>query len=157
MGQLIVAIMEKVQAMKTGATLDDATEALIRDVLATDVTDDAIIDFSKVVYTDTFKSVLRLILERSLTDSKNPILRHVYHNLLDIEELLVRYFVGFYIGKDLHMKTYSYIAWTLWMYLVNCEKEIVKAAGENIVSLPVYSKLNSDDIVVTFNYTSFAY
>ena len=143
--------------MKTGATLDDATEALIRDVLATDVTDDAIIDFSKVVYTDTFKSVLRLILERSLTDSKNPILRHVYHNLLDIEELLVRYFVGFYIGKDLHMKTYSYIAWTLWMYLVNCEKEIVKAAGENIVSLPVYSKLNSDDIVVTFNYTSFAY
>lgn len=76
MGRLIVAIMEKVTAMKTGATLDEETETLIREVFATDVTDDTIIDFSKVVYTDTFKSVLRMILERSLSNSTNPILRY---------------------------------------------------------------------------------
>ena len=157
MGRLIVAIMEKVTAMKTGATLDEETETLIREVFATDVTDDTIIDFSKVVYTDTFKSVLRMILERSLSNSTNPILRHVYHNLLDIEDLLMRYFIGFYTGKEIQMKTYSYITWALWVYLVNREKEITVASGENFNTLPVYSQLQSDNIVITFNYTSFAY
>lgn len=157
MGRLIVAIMEKVTAMKTGATLDEETETLIREVFATDVTDDTIIDFSKVVYTDTFKSVLRMILERSLSNSTNPILRHVYHNLLDIEDLLMRYFIGFYTGKEIHMKTYSYITWALWVYLVSREKEITDAFGENFNTLPVYSQLQSENIVITFNYTSFAY
>ncbi len=157
MGRLIVAIMKNVTAMKTGATLDEETEQLILEVFATEVTDEAIIDLSKVVYSDTFKSVLRMILERSLTNSTNPILRHVYHNLLDIEDLLMRYFVGFYIGKEPQIKAYSYIAWILWAYLVNREKKIVTTCGEDLLYLPVYSQLCSDNIVITFNYTSFAY
>ena len=94
MGQLIVAIMNKVESMKTGATLDQETAELIEEVFGENfaVTDESIIDFSKLVYTDTFKSVMRQILERSMQEPNHPILKHVYHNLLDIEDLLMYIF-----------------------------------------------------------------
>lgn len=90
MGQLIVAIMNKVESMKTGATLDQETAELIEEVFGENfaVTDESIIDFSKLVYTDTFKSVMRQILERSMQEPNHPILKHVYHNLLDIKHYI---------------------------------------------------------------------
>lgn len=47
MGQLIVAIMNKVESMKTGATLDQETAELIEEVFGENfaVTDESIIDF----------------------------------------------------------------------------------------------------------------
>lgn len=51
MGQLIVAIMNKVESMKTGAILDQETANLIEEVFGENfaVTDESIIDFSKLV------------------------------------------------------------------------------------------------------------
>lgn len=48
MGQLIVAIMNKVESMKTGAILDQETANLIEEVFGENfaVTDESIIDFS---------------------------------------------------------------------------------------------------------------
>lgn len=160
MGRLIDILMSKLLSMREGTVLDEDTQELIREVLGAEVliNDDSIVDFKKLVFTDTFKSILRTILQRSLSNSRHPILRHVYHNILDIEQLLLKYFIGFYTGQEGYMKSYIYIAWMLWGYLVSKEKELSIEKGENFDNLPLYSQLRHQDTwkVISFNYTTFA-
>lgn len=160
MGRLIDILMSKLLSMREGTVLDEETQELIREVLGEEVliNDDSIVDFKKLVFTDTFKSILRTILQRSLSNSRHPILRHVYHNILDIEQLLLKYFIGFYTGQEGYMKSYIYIAWMLWGYLVSKEKELSIEKGENFDNLPLYSQLRHQDTwkVISFNYTTFA-
>lgn len=159
MGELIVKLFRKIQQIKQGATIDDEIENLIHEVFGTQINDDSIIDFSKLSYTETFKSVIVCILNRSINDSENPVLRHVYKNILDIEQLLLQYFYGFYTGQSGYIKNYMYIAWVMWAFLVNEEKQISQhyLDGNNFESLPVYSQLRTSNWnVVSFNYTSFA-
>lgn len=154
MGNLIVRIFQKITDVKQGAAIDEETEQLIREVTGLEPTDHAIIDFSRINYTETFKTIITHILRSSLHDSANPILRHVYKNLLDIEQLMAQYFYGFFTGKQGQIKTYLYIAWTLWAYLIHREQEL----NPDLNSQSVYDQLlGKDDIqVVTFNYTTLA-
>lgn len=179
MGSLIVRIFQKITDVKQGAAIDEEIEELIREVTGLEPTDHTIIDFTKLNYTDTFKTIITHILRSSLHDSANPILRHVYKNLLDIEQLMAQYFYGFFTGRQGQIKTYLYIAWTLWAYLIYREQELRESSlelrEENAEStensdpsdsLSKPSSLNSqlyrqlqgkDDIqVVTFNYTTLA-
>ena len=168
MGSLIVRIFQKITEVKNGAAIDEETEELIREVTGMDPTDNTIIDFTKLNYTDTFKNIITHILRSSLHDSDNPILRHVYKNLLDIEQLLVQYFYGFFTGRQPQIKTYLYISWVLWAYLVHCEQEnnvdlnvddnVNPNVNDDVNLRSVYGQLRGkDDIqVVTFNYTTFA-
>ena len=59
-----------------------------------------------------------------MQNPNDPIFCHVYRNVLDLEDLMRKYFIGFYIGRESQIKTYSYIAWTLWAYLVNQEQAV---------------------------------
>lgn len=160
MGRLIDILMGKLLSMREGTIIDEDTQELIREVLGEEVliNNDSIVDFKKLVFTDTFKSILRTILQRSLSNSSHPILRHVYHNILDIEQLLLKYFIGFYTGQEGYMKSYIYIAWMLWGYLVSKEKEVSIEKGEDFDHLPLYSQLYHQDEwkVISFNYTTFA-
>ncbi len=160
MGRLVVAIMDKVSSLRSGAVLDEETAQLIEELFGQTirVDDEAIVDFSKLVYTDTFKSVMRQIMERSLLQPNNAILKHVYHNLLDIEEILVKYFVGFYTGNIGSIKTYIYISWMLWSFMKVKEKEIYDTHRDDLCNkLPIYSQIPTDWNIVTFNYSSFAH
>lgn len=159
MGQLVVAIMGKMQSLEAGASIDEDTARLIRDVFGNDIPiyDESIVDFSKMVYTDTFKSVMQGILQRSMGNAQNPVLRHVYRNLLDIERLMVKYFIGFYTERTNDIKNYLYISWMIWAYLMHAEKGIVDSLGENYASMPVYSQIPDEWKVITFNYSRFAY
>lgn len=58
--------MDKLIGMREGTTIDANTQELIREVLGEEVLvgDDSLIDYSKIVFTDTFKSVLRTILQK---------------------------------------------------------------------------------------------
>ncbi len=156
MGNLIVRIFQKITDVKQGAAIDEETEELIREVTGMEPTDHTIIDFTKLNYTDTFKTIITHILRSSLHDSANPILRHVYKNLLDIEQLMAQYFYGFFTNKQGQIKTYLYIAWTLWAYLIYREYNL--DLNLNLNSRSVYGQLRGkDDIqVVTFNYTTLA-
>lgn len=160
MGELITILMEKLLVMREGTAIDDDMQNLIREVLGDEVLliDDSLIDYSKIEFTDTFKSVLRTILQRSLNNSNHPILRHVYRNILDIEQLLLKYFIGFYTGKESYMKSYIYITWMLWGYLVSKEKKLSEERVDNFDQLPLYSQLNNQEQwkVISFNYTTFA-
>ncbi len=154
MGSLIVRIFQKITDVKNGAAIDEETEELIREVTGLEPTDHTIIDFTKLNYTDTFKTIITHILRSSLHDSANPILRHVYKNLLDIEQLLAQYFYGFFTNKQGQIKTYLYIAWTLWAYLIHRENNL----NLDLDSQTVYNQLRGKDNlqVVTFNYTTLA-
>ena len=163
MGNLIVRIFQKITDVKKGAAIDEETEALIHEVTGMEPTDHTIIDFTKLNYTDTFKTIITHILRSSLHDSANPILRHVYKNLLDIEQLMAQYFYGFFTDKTGWIKTYLYIAWMLWGYLVHCEQELSLEHPEDAqcstINAPqIYRQLaGKEDIqVVTFNYTTLA-
>ena len=115
MGNLITILMDKLIGMREGTTIDAETQNLIQEVLGEEVPigDESLIDFSKIVFTDTFKAVLRTILQKSMDDSRHPILRHVYRNILDIEQLFLKYFIGFYTGQESYIKSYIYITWML--------------------------------------------
>lgn len=154
MGSLIVRIFQKITDVKEGAAIDEETENLIWEVMGQAPTDHAIIDFSKLHYTNTFKEIITYILRSSLHDSTNPILRHVYKNLLDIEQLMARYFYGFFTDRMGQMKTYLYIAWVLWAYLVHEEQRLELAINQP----PIYKQLEGKEElqVVTFNYTTLA-
>lgn len=157
MGQLIVRLFHKITEVKDGAAIDEETEELIREVTGIDPTEETIIDFSHVNYTKTFEDIVKYILQTSLHDTENPILRHVYTNLLDIGQLLAQHFYGFFTNKPSEIKTYLYIAWTLWAYLVHEEQTVVSDTGIED-SLPVYGQLNGKEQVqvITFNYTTLA-
>lgn len=157
MGQLIVRLFHKITEVKDGAAIDEETEELIREVTGIDPTEETIIDFSHVNYTKTFEDIVKYILQTSLHDTENPILRHVYTNLLDIGQLLARHFYGFFTDKQSEIKTYLYIAWTLWAYLIHEEQRIMTEHGSD-ASSPIYSQLSGKEQVqvVTFNYTTLA-
>lgn len=156
MGQLIVRLFHKITEVKDGAAIDEETEELIREVTGIDPTEETIIDFSHVNYTKTFEDIVKYILQTSLHDTENPILRHVYTNLLDIGQLLAQHFYGFFTNKPSEIKTYLYIAWTLWAYIVHEEQAV--AAGSQSDSVPVYGQLSGrvQVQVVTFNHTTLA-
>lgn len=156
-GQLIVRLFHKITEVKDGAAIDEETEELIREVTGIDPTEETIIDFSHVNYTKTFENIVKYILQTSLHDTENPILRHVYTNLLDIGQLLAQHFYGFFTNKPSEIKTYLYIAWTLWAYLVHEEQTVVSDTGIED-SLPIYGHLNGKEQVqvITFNYTTLA-
>lgn len=156
MGELIVRLFHKITEVKDGAAIDEETEELIREVTGIDPTEETIIDFSHVNYTKTFEDIVKYILQTSLHDTENPILRHVYTNLLDIGQLLAQHFYGFFTNKPSEIKTYLYIAWTLWAYIVHEEQAV--AAGSQSDSVPVYGQLSGrvQVQVVTFNHTTLA-
>ena len=164
LGSLIVRLFNKIIEIKKGAEIDAETEMLIEEVLGTTVKDDAIIDFSRINYTQTFKSIIEDILQKSIYDAENPILRHVYKNILDIEQLLSKYFYGFYTGQIGYVKDYLYISWILWAYLVNEEKLIAQQTQEQADKPNLYVQLRDfgshlEDAtcqLLTFNYTSYA-
>lgn len=98
LGMLIVRLFKKVLDFKKGAEIDAETMNLIEEVFDTVVKDDSIIDLSHLNYTDTFKNIIVEILQKSIHESNNPILRHIYKNMLDIEQLLAGYFLWILYG-----------------------------------------------------------
>ena len=161
LGNLIVRLFRKIIDIKAGATIDPETESLIEEVFGTVVKDDTIIDFNHINYTDTFKNIIIEILQKSMHESNNPILRHVYKNILDIEQLLSQYFYGFYTGHVSYVKDYLYISWILWAYLVNEEQRLgqfdLGEQADTSVKTNIYAQMRGKDCqFITFNYTSFA-
>lgn len=158
-GRLITLLMTKVSDMANGAQLDEETVQLIDEVFGHGIVviDESIIDLNKVVFTTTFQTVIRQLLTRSLQEPNHRILRHLNKNFLDIEKLLAQYFLGFFTKNVYDIKIYSYISWMLWAYMLKCEQDILNSkTPEELVALPVYSQLEADSTVITFNYTTFA-
>ncbi len=150
LGQIVISLLEKIQKLQEDVILDDETAELINSVFSDiSVTDENIIDLGKLTFTDTFDLVMKRVLEVSIKEPNHPVLKHVYRNLMDFENLLLKHFIGFYNENESEIKKYLYISWTLWSFLVYKERNVVSP-------IPFYSNIKSTDNVITFNYTTLA-
>lgn len=156
MGTLITRLLGKINCVKDIATIDEETERLISDLLGIKPTEESILDFSKTTYTRYFQDVISGILHQSLRDSEDPVLRHVYTRTLDMENLLVRYFNGFYTGDKGHVKSYMYIAWTMWAYLTRCQQDRGRKTMAECLSPQLFGQLGNGKglQVINLNYTA---
>ena len=151
LARIVVSLLEKIQKLQEDVVLDEDTAELISNVFTDiSVTDENIIDLGKLTFTDTFDLVMKKVLEVSIREPNHPVLKHVYKNLMDFENLLLKHFIGFYNENETEIKKYLYISWSLWAFLVfkerNCSKPI-----------PFYSSILNASKVITFNYTSLAH
>lgn len=157
LGNLISALLIKIQRLQEDVKLDTETEKLIKAVFGDDIgtiDDENIIELPKLTFSDVFNTVMRKVFERSLNEPQHPILKHVRGNLMDFERLLMDNFIGFYTQSIPQMKNYMYLSWTLWAYLKSKENTILN--GDSSHKLPFYSALPDDWRLITLNYTSFA-
>ncbi len=150
LGQIVISLLEKIQKLQEDVVLDDETAELINSVFSDiSVTDENIVDLGKLTFTDTFDLVMKRVLEVSIREPNHPVLKHVYRNLMDFENLLLKHFIGFYNENESEIKKYLYISWTLWAFLVYKEQNVERPT-------PFYRNIRSVDRVITFNYTSLA-
>lgn len=151
LARIVVSLLEKIQKLQEDVVLDEDTAELISNVFTDiSVTDENIIDLGKLTFTDTFDLVMKKVLEVSIREPNHPVLKHVYKNLMDFENLLLKHFIGFYNENETEIKKYLYISWSLWAFLVFKERNVSKP-------IPFYSSILNASKVITFNYTSLAH
>lgn len=156
-GMLLVKLFDKLATVAENAALDEEITELIKDVFGEDadeyLEDDSIINISKMSLSETFKQVLKQTLRLSLNKEHHRIASVLGADMLNIENLLVEKFLGFYNNKPAEIKNYIYISWMMWAYLVYLEKEVyTKYSNKDI---PFYCKIPKDYKAITLNYTSF--
>lgn len=152
-GQVIVTLFDKLASIQKSSQIDEETHLLIQEAFGEEYAEsDFVIDMHKVSLSDTFKTILKTTLRESLAVS-NPISDAMASHLLDIEQLLIQQFLGFYSGKPFIVKQYIYISWCLWGFLVTKQQEVLRSSegGE----LPFYANLPDDLSAITLNYTTF--
>lgn len=152
-GKVIITLLEKIKIIKETSRIDNETEELIKEILGVSLEQFTIIDEKHFDFSSSFKDVLKAILRKSLEKPEHVIYKHIQKKLLDIEELLVKHFVGFYTGNEARMKDYIYISWMLWAFLKNEESKVLSQEGCSKINF--YSSIPEDWKVVSFNYTIF--
>lgn len=153
--ELLVKLFEKLVSITQNAELDSEIEDLIKNVFEDKANEylgsETLIDINKLSLSETFKVVLKETLKLSLQGQNHQVARVLGGEMLSIESLLIEKFMGFYTGKESDIKSYIYISWMLWSYLVSEEKRV----RHNNQNLPFYSSIPKDWKCITLNYTSF--
>jgi hypothetical protein len=153
-GIVIVRLFNKLAQIQESSKIDDETHQLIKEAFGDEFNEsDFIVDVHRMSLSDTFKAILKSTLRQSLTDKSNPIADAIASDLLDIEQLLIQKFLGFYNHHTPDVKSYIYIAWCLWGYLVHKQRTVVSNLSG--AELPFYSKLPAGISAITLNYTTF--
>jgi len=156
-GELIIKLFEKLAIVTEQGQIGSDMEQLIRDVFPKDANElidsDNILDIHKLSLSDTFKAVLKRTLRMWLDREDHPIAAALGADMLNIETLLVERFLGFYNDKISGIKSYLYIAWVLWAYLVHRQNGVLKRYIPN--ALPFYCGIPDGVKAITLNYTSF--
>jgi hypothetical protein len=154
-GQLIVRLFDQLQSIAEHNAIDEETRNLIEEVFGEDVgrfdLDDHIVDIRTLSVSDTVKNIIRYTLRQSLESGANEVAHALGADLLNIEQLLIEKFLGFYNNKLPDIKSYVYISWCFWAYLVH-ENKRVRNEGSPI---PFYKDIPDGWHGVTLNYTSF--
>lgn len=156
-GLLLIKLFNKLATVAENAEIDREIADLIREVFedkAEDYLDsDSILDIHKMSLSDTFKAVLKATLRLSFSEN-HQIAQALGAEMLNIENLLIEKFLGFYSNKQNEIKNYIYISWMLWSYLVASEKGIFSKYS-SISEIPFYSTIPQSCKAITLNYTSF--
>lgn len=155
-GELLIRLFNKLVTITQNAELDPEIETLIKEVFGNEADNylgsDSIVDIHKMSLSDTFKAVLKATLRLSLKGENQQIAQALGAEMLNIENLLIEKFLGFYNNRQTDIKNYIYISWMMWAFLVYAEKKVF---SNLTYSLPFYSNIPCDWQAITLNYTSF--
>lgn len=159
-GMLIIKLFNKLVAIAENSNLDEDIENLIREVFPNKadvlIDSDSILDIHKLSLSDTFKEVLKITLRLGLEGKSHAVAEALGAEMLNIELLLIEKFLGFYNNKSADIKSYIYISWVLWAYLVFKQKEVIEALSKKRnAKMPFYGNLPTSLRAITLNYTSF--
>lgn len=151
-GNLVFKLLDKIEGLKNNAKLDEETAEMIRSFIpGIAIEDENLVELEKLTFSGTFNLVMQHVFKQSLEDPNHPILKLVYKNFMDLENLMMKYFFGFYTNQDSDIRNYLYVAWTLWAYLKHKESEVNLEPNR----YPFYSAIPVDWNIITFNYTKF--
>lgn len=158
-GQLLIKLFNKLVTITQTAELDQDIEDLIKEVFrdkaAEYLSSDSIVDIHKMSLSDTFKAVLKATLRLSLKGENHQIAQALGSEMLNIENLLIEKFLGFYNHRQSDIKNYIYISWMMWAFLVYAEKIVNNRLLKEGKPIPFYSSIPLDWKAITLNYTSF--
>lgn len=159
-GMLIIRLFNKLVTIAENSNLDEEIENLIREVFPNKadvlIDSDSILDIHKLSLSDTFKEVLKITLRLGLEGKSHAVAEALGAEMLNIELLLIEKFLGFYNNKSADIKSYIYISWVLWAYLVFKQKEVLEALSKKRnAKMPFYGNLPTSLRAITLNYTSF--
>lgn len=156
-GLLIVRLFNKLVSIASENHLDEETCKLIEEVFGKDVDglidNDSIVDLHKTSLSETFKGILKRTLQQSLTTKSNAVAEALGMDMLNIEQLLIEKFLGFYNNKSSEIKNYIYISWCLWAFLVDRQKQVLTNCSAK--EIPFYKGIPLGTRAITLNYTSF--
>lgn len=153
-GRVIIRLFQKLVDIQNASHIDDETYELISEAFGDDYSEsDFVIDIQKMSISDTFKLILKTTLKESLNSVGNPIADAIASRLLDIEQLLIQKFLGFYNNNQADVKNYIYISWCLWGFLVWKQNQVLQE--HEVTKMPFYSALPKDIVAITLNYTTF--
>lgn len=156
-GRLVVLLFEKLMSIQKASVIEEDIHELIVEVFGDQAAEvavgDSVVDLHKLSLSDTFKNVFKLTLKQSLTEAPNEVAVALGGDMLNIEQLMIEKFLGFYNEKPGDVKNYIYIAWCLWAYLVHEQRAILERLDGDPV--PFYSGIPSGTKVISLNYTIF--
>lgn len=150
---LLIELLEKLSGIKIQSSINNNIFNLLTDIFNNDIKENLDEDMFDININNSFEKILKLIIEKCSEDPKSKIFKIITTNFLDMENLLMEKFLGFYNNKNTDIKKYLYISWTLWSFLVFKEKEISKKYKKK--KLPFYSNIPLDYNILSLNYTSF--
>lgn len=157
-GELIIRLFNKLVIIAQEGELDEETIKLIEEVFPNDedlIDSDSILDIHKLSLSDTFKTVLKRTLKLGLESKNHEVADALGADMLNIENLLVEKFLGFYNENPADIKNYIYISWMLWAFLVHRQKEVIETFDMIDGELPFYQTIPDNCHAITLNYTSF--
>lgn len=158
-GMLLVRLFDKLVTITQNAELDQEIEDLIKEVFRDKASEylssDSIVDIHKMSLSDTFKAVLKATLRLALKGENHQIAQALGSEMLNIENLLIEKFLGFYNHRQSDIKNYIYISWMMWAYLVFAEKQVISRLQIEGMPIPFYSNIPQNWKAITLNYTSF--
>ena len=111
-GQLLVKLFDKLVTITQNAELDQDIEDLIKEVFGDKageyLSSDSIVDIHKMSLSDTFKAVLKATLRLSLKGENHQIAQALGSEMLNIENLLIEKFLGFYNHRQSDLMILSF-------------------------------------------------
>lgn len=95
---------------------------------------------------------IRMLLRNYLRDPKNKILHTLFKSIVNLDEILLEYFLGFYNGNKACIRKYEYLLWTMWAFFVNTE---ISYHQKSKKTGTLYEEISGCP-VITLNYTTLA-
>ena len=101
------------------------------------------------------RQAVRKLLHEYLAEPENKVLHTLFKCIVNLDEILLEYFLGFYNGNKVSMRRYEYLSWTMWAFFVSTEISYHRNRKSQGAKCSIYEKIRGFP-AITLNYTTLA-